>query len=440
MTSLKNLIRAAVSDPAVTAIVAETELEPLLGRTEPICPPTYSRPSGDKSKDPYFALSPEAFVPEEHASGWHLDTKMGEKNTPITAPRVEVDSIGSQATRAEEALWASRKRLNLALPGIVVTAPSSTVVEEQVKKIKPENSVGADVLAAAIRQTFADLQPTSTWQFAHRQADAWVRYAANPDGSQVWSGGAVKDLVTRASAENAELLYQNFPNACIFGFWLSSGVAQRHRLPRAYSSEISGFDALEIKSAATKLDPMGGAPNSLTMSLTASGVALGGKNKPSDLGFGQVPTSPATRAFQCDKILQQSSLSLPVLRSLRFSADACGEKNVAASTVLTLLAIAGRTLSSEDGFLRSGCSLIPRAERWGIRRRLADPANPIENFDVPDIEQISTALHEAIDDAEALGLKFAAPIELSMSKVQAELIATRVSTELSKSASEVAEG
>ena len=99
--------------------------------------------------------------------------------------------------------------------------------------------------------------------------------------------------------------------------------------------------------------------------------------------------------------------------------------------MLTLLALAGHYLSSQDGFLRSGCSLVAVDERWGWRRRGSRTPEPLT---ISGLDEITEALREAISDAEAAGLPFAAPISVGLSDAEAGLIKARVTAETTKPA------
>lgn len=412
--SLKNLVAQQVASPSVQALVMQTELDPLSGKGAPVAPPTYAGESGG-----VHAVSENAFVPELDDNGWANGFVRNQDGSPRLATRVAINSVGAESGRAETALWDNQDRLQVTWPAITVKAaenqkPSPTDLKEQ--EI-------ADALEAVV----------STWTESHRHVGANIKYAALPNGKQVWeddSPGSVKALITSASSEHGDLLYQHFPNACVYGFWLSSGTAARHKLPRAYSSEIVGYGAHPIESGATKLDGMGGAPKGMSLAFKngrVDVVAKGGK-KPSEFGFGQVPASPATRAYSCELILQQASLSLSVLRKLKFET---AEQQNAALTVLTLMVMAGHLLAQEDGFLRSGCALVPVDSRWGWRSSTS--GRTVEELDIPTFDEVAEALRQAIQDAQAVGLSFADPIALSFSEAQRQVIETRVKDERAKS-------
>lgn len=418
-SELKSAVYRHITNPDIAGLVIETELMPLSGRSSAIAPPTYSRAEDDRRKEPNFAETAEAFVPAKDSVGWYREIRRDSKGS-VLARRVLIDSIASQSGRAETALWNIQDDLGLRLPGITVTGAF---------KGSPANELDlqfADALTTTI----------STWTAPHRQADAWVRFAESEEGRQVWQEDAadsVKRLITSTSAATGEHLYSYFPNSALYGYWLSSGTAARHKLPRAYSSEVVGYCAQPVRTGTTKLDAGGGASDKSRVVIGADGkltvMEQGSKTtgtKPSNAGFGQVPNMPVTTGYVCELILQQAHISLAILRSITFQ-----EQRVkhSALTVLTLLGMLGHYLASRDGFFRSGCSLFTVEERWGWMRR-GEP-HP-EQLDVGGFDELKDALLEAIQDAEALDLSFKAPIRLKFSNAEISLIQERVQAELNK--------
>ena len=416
--TLLDQIKSHIADDDVSGLVIEVEHQPLNGPASPVAPPTYASESRN-DKSPRHAVTQEAFLPEPGEGGWHTALRRTPEGRPVLAPRVVLNSFAAQSGRCETATWQQRERLGIELPAILVDG------SENARRVEDDRQ-----LADALRHTF------STWELAHRQNDAWLKFATADDQQLVWQQGIgeigaeagaaqVKSLIATASAERADLLYGHFPNSAVYGFWVSSGVAVRHRLARAFSSEIVGFGAHPVAGGATKLDPTGGALNTTGVdvqtdgSLTVTEKATA-KTRPSLAGFGQVPAPAATRAFVCELILEQASLSLQVLRGLRYPNR---EQALAATTVLTLLALAGHTLATEDGFLRSGCALVPVEERWGWRRRGRRSPEPLP---VANVEEVAQALREAVAEAEKVELSFAAPIRLAFSEAEVEIIRQRV--------------
>jgi len=432
-STLKQNIRDHVLDPAVAGLVIETELSPLGGIATPVSPPTYAAESGRSG--PQYAHSPSTFVPKRGSGGWFNEIERdADGGVPRLADSVVLDSFASQSGRAETKTWTEQERLGVELPGLVISGPTS--------EMNDADRTPADGTSPEAQAGAAFAKRISTWEAAHRQADGWFRFGSIDGAKQVWDvknpDQSIKSIIMNASAENADLLYRYFPNSAIYGFWLSSGTAARHRLPRAYSSQIVGYGARAVTAGATKLDPTGGASKDVKIAIEAGRLTLKGgkrtggsdKDGPSAAGLGQVPSAPVTRGFVCELILQQSTLSLPVLRSLAFET---AERREAALTVLVLLAMVGHYLNREDGFLRSGCALVARHERWGWQRhRSTEP----EDLELSGWDELAEALREAVADAEAVGLEFASPVELVYSPEQIELIKGRVANEAASAASE----
>lgn len=416
-SELKDDVYRHVTDPDTAGLVIETELTPLGGRSTAVAPPTYARERGDRSKDPNFAETKDAFVPAKDGEGWYREIRRDDQR-PVLAKRVLIDSVAAQSGRAETALWDIQEALGLVLPGITITGDYADEPADEVER----------QLAQTLKTTI------STWTAPHRQADAWVRFSETDDGQQVWQENApdsVRSLITSTSAATGERLYSYFPNSAVFGYWLSTGTAARHKLPRAYSSEVVAYGAHPVTTGTTKLDAAGGASDKSKVKVGTDGkLTIGSGSKPSGYGLGQVPRHPITTGYVCELILQQSSLSLTVLRSLTFQDQKVKD---AALTVLILLGMLGHCLASQDGFLRSSCSLVAVAERWGWMRRGQLHPEPLA---VGGFDELKDALLEAVQDAEALGLSFAEPIRLRFSEAEATLIKERITIEAAKHTSE----
>lgn len=419
--SLYEDTRHVVQDRRASALVIEEVMEPTKGAIAAICPPTYS---GGEKGIPHYAVTDRALIPARSTNGWHHDNVIID-GAPRLAKRVVVNAIPACADGAETALYHNQERLGVRFPALIVDA--RTVDDARIKaalvkaKRQPESSTAEAQIRAALQFR------VGSWDLAHRGADSWVMFAQAPGGnSQVWAtDGGVKDILLNIAHESGDNVYRYTPNAALFGNWLSAGTARRHAIPRSYSCEITGYGATDVVRAATKLDRAGGSTK-YGRKLTASGagVALGATGRePSELGFGQVPTSPAVRGFQCELILRQASIAMRALDRFTYTDDRSRTKAQAAKTVYTLLGIAGHLLAQEDGFLRSECDLITVEERWGWRQHGTREPRLIE---VPSVDETADALQRSIRDAESVGLVFAEEIILSPSDAQVGLIVDRV--------------
>lgn len=418
-TTLKDIIKDHVKDPAVAGLALETVYQPLGGTSVAVSPPTYARPTSDKSKTPLHAVSDSTFIPVKDDSGWFSAIRRNNDGSPVLGTRVLIDSVGAESGRAETCIWEAQDRLGIRLPALIVGGGDALPRSPQ-SDPQTEAALGVEV---------------STWEAAHRQSDAWIKFAETEDGTPVWQDGtpgSVKELITTTSSRTGEQLYRYFPNSGIFGFWLSSGSAARHKMSRAYSSEIVGYGAHGVKTGATKLDPVGGASDTSKVSFKDNALTFGeakGK-KPSEAGFGQVPRTVFVTQYACELILQQASISLSVLRSIHF-ADA--DVKASALTTLTLLALTGHALAGEDGFLRTGCALVPVEERLGsVSRGHTTP----KELTIQSTDEIIDALRDSVEETARLGLTFAEPIHLHYSGAERDLIAERVRVESAKAFTE----
>lgn len=442
-------VLARTSDPEIVAVVMEEVLEPTKGPNSVICPPTYS---GGEQRKPHFAVS-EGPVPRPDATGWYREAERAPESGEVRmASRVVVNALAACADRAETAIYRYQHELGLTLPAFVVCGhPTEAAIDAAISRSKQKAKVTADLREQIRRALDIDV---STWELAHRTADSWLQFAVDPvSGRQIWAttDGAIKKVLLAIGHEAGENVYAHAPNAAVYGAWLSSGTARRQAIPRAYSCEITGYGAKESVRAATKLDRMGGAPKSVTLSSGRDGIAQAAKgDPPAKLGFGQIPSDPAPRGFTCEVILSQASISLRALDRFRYAAPDDSEtrdaseipdgaatdrehlatqRRQAATRVYTLLAMAGHLLAQRDGFLRSECDLVTVEQRWGWRRHGVRQPIPLP---IPNLPEVADALQQAVADAAEVGLVFAKPCEVSLSEPQIDLVVERVVAEALK--------
>ena len=434
MTLFDDITKLLEDDDNV-AIRMQGELEPVQGAGAAICPPTYA----GSGKGPSFAASDGAFVPvRDEQTGW-FDEVARTEDGPRRSKRVVINSIAACNGAMETALFRARERFDLALPGFTVAgeALSAEARAELDRAVTKALKSASESTQAAIRREVQQALGVraSTWDLGHRMADAWLMYAEGTDG-QVWTeGDPIKGVLLRIALEHGDTVYAYAPNCALFGNWLSHGTARRNAIPRSITCEITGYGVSEVHRGATKLDPMGGATSTgRKLKQTDSGIeiAAAGK-KPSEFGFGQIPTAEAVRAFSCETILRQAAISLTGLAKFRFENDRARARSRGARRVFVLLGMLGYLLAARETFLRSGCDLVTVDERWGIRRH--GVRTPVD-FPVPTIDETAQALRQAIDVAAELGLVFAEHTVLAPSVAQLELILDRVVHELKSVQSE----
>lgn len=355
------LLRACDSDSDVAALVWSAKLEPVAGPGAPIRPAVYAG-RGDND-------------PPRRSEGERWKSPDDEKPTAI----VVIDSIASQANRAELALLAQADALGLPLAVLDLT-----------DRRLPSHL----------------LRHVSSWEWPHRVADASLIHSML-DGKPTYETHWGRSLLD-ATVLEAGPLVSWFPQALAYGFWQSHQGTRRSqaRAARAWHSEIIGWDPTDIdrQELTTKGDPM-------SLSAEASVKVMSSdtdhfrplelregkpskKQKLSALGFGMVP-GESLAMVSCPEISRTAVLSLAILRRIRLGGDAMAEAETAARAVIAALAIHGHALSDTAG-MRSGCDLIVTEERLTARQRGAD---------TPMVESESAVLlTDAVAHARSVGV------------------------------------
>lgn len=419
----------ALKNPTTTAVVMQSELEPATGPGGVIAPPTYAADrDGATAK---FAYTDEAPIPAADEDGWFRNFVKDGSGQPRRAARVVVNSLAAEAGACETALYYQQQRLGVALPAFIVSGEEagSDRISTYVAASKQAKDMASDYDRDQLREALSTT--VSSWEMAHRQADAWIRYSEE-DGEQLWTGtGTTKKIIQSIGLKDGETTFTYSPNSAIYGAWLSSGTPVRQAIPRAYASEINGYGASPVYRSNVKLDAEGGASSSSRLELknSALSTASGKSGKaPATYGFGQVPGKNHVAGFTFELLLRQASISIKALNRFQYTDTnaASTDKTLAATRVYVLLAMAGHLLSGEDLFLRSGCDLVNVEERWAWRRH--GQRQP-EQFPVPTLDEVSQALAEALDEANKLGLDFAEPIQLLLSAPEMDLISERMVAE-----------
>ncbi len=255
-----------------------------------------------------------------------------------------IDNVPSQANRLEEALRRSR---------------AATGVPELLLDLS-----GVPGLPPHLPRQL------SSWQFPHRNADAYLR-------DSILEGKAflkhrIGQRLFAATASDAAELMSWFPQALLYGFWQShlgkKGSQAKHA--RAWTSEIIGWQPATPK---TKIHGVKGDPLNLSIDETAIyndqdhtqwnlGTKKGKgevKKKLSELGHGQVPfgnETPAAISFR--RVTQRATVSFAQLRRVELGPDYGTEANAAARALLVAMGLHAHTLAFGRGFaLRSGANL-----------------------------------------------------------------------------------
>lgn len=358
-----SILRAAVSGSAA-AFRCRRRLQPAGGAGDKVFPPTYS--------GGVYAV--------EHR-------RVQGRSEPV--PSVLLDSVQSQVNRMEEALQAAVDSKTIKLPLMVV----------DFSKEKLPEPVGR----------------LTSLQLPHRFADAILR-DSEYGGKRFRESEPAKGLNT-ATPLNATSLFELCPTALLFGSWDSTGPkgGLGTKFERAIVSEAVGIGAAlspDHKSRGIRKDPL---EASRAVPIIKNGdqtwsVAKDPKSKgvlrPSEVNHGSVPFDNANAGVTIEYAEQTTTLSLIVLRRLRFpvakpSPDQLGA-DVAARTVLAALGLYAATAAFESGMgLRSRCLLWPdEAMKWEL---LAKPGEKPVEFELTSTECLKL-LNDTIAAAKTAGV------------------------------------
>ena len=272
----------------------------------------------------------------------------------------------------------------------------------------------------------------------HRVADALFRDSLL-DGTifRKSDKGVVLDT---ADVRNATGLFGLCPTGLVFGLWDSTGPrgGLGAKFQRAVVSEIVGDDAVPGKKTSSRIDPaqvvLGAGPlyerksecddaPQWTLSEKEGSRKLKKTGRPSEAVHGNVTPTISEGGFTLSKARQTTTVSLAVLRRLRFPLDGAAESarevDVAARTTLAALGLAAGTLARDDVDLRSRCHLFAeRAPRWELLHR---PGEAPREFEL-DADSSLHLLNQSISAARDAGLPWEGEIELTPSPDLVELV------------------
>ena len=323
--TLEKLLAGTASDSFDDGIRLDAELEPLGGPGGTVKPAIYL---GAVYQEDRRWPSPDGTQPTDDKP---LDVYV-------------IDNVPSQANRLEEALRRSR---------------SATGVPEMVLDLS-----GVAGLPPHLPKRL------SSWQFPHRNADAYLR-DSSLEGTEFGKHPIGRALFD-ATASDAAALIAWWPQALLYGFWQSHLGKKRSQAKhaRAWTSEIIGWQpaAQDTKVLGVKGDP-------LNLSIEESALyedqdheawRLGAKPEKgelkkalSELGHGQVPFGDATpAAVSFRRVTQRATVSFAQLRRVALGSGFDEEADTAARALLVAMGLHGHTLAFTRGFaLRSGADL-----------------------------------------------------------------------------------
>ena len=351
----------AVAGDAV-ALRSRMTLQPAGGEGDKVFPPSYSVDGRTEHK---YA------VEGRHVSG-----------SDRVSTTVLLDSVASQANRAELALLDGWERGDLVFP---------------VPYVDFSGDGGA-----------TDYEKLTVLEAPHRLADAIFRDSLL-DGT-LFRLSDVGRAITDATPRNAIDLYRYSPTSLLFGMWDSTGPkgGLGSKFQRAYVSEIVGFDAAVGKKVGSRIDPLQiervasadrlynstdqnevwtDDPERAEKDKTGTpvhasrGSGSGEAGQPSKINHGNIPPSIDAQAggVTVSSALQTTVISFAALRRLRCKGYA-REAETAVHTAVAALGVAAIAYQYETDFdLRSRCLLLPtHPPRLELLRRDGSPGEVVE--------------------------------------------------------------
>ncbi len=332
-------LRDAVAGDAV-ALRSRMTLQPAGGEGDKVFPPSYSVA---QNADHKYAVE---------------ERQVGDNAEPSVT--VLLDSVASQANRAEEALlegW-ERKELAFPVPYVDFSGDGAT-----------------------------DYDKLTVLEAPHRLADAIFRDSML--GDTLFRLSEIGQKITDATPRNATDLFHYSPTSLLFGMWDSTGPkgGLGSKFQRAYVSEIVGFDAKVGKKVGSRIDPLQiekVAPEDRVFNSAdpdqvwthdrdaaekkngnpvpaSRGSESGEAGQPSKINHGNIVPSIDAQAggVTIANALQTTVISFAALRRLRFKGfDRNAE--TAARTAVAALGVAAIAYQHETDFdLRSRCLLLP---------------------------------------------------------------------------------
>ena len=346
--------------------------------------------------------------PPTYDGGPYAEEKRLDPNIGREVQCVLLDSVQSQANRMELALLEAHKSKKISLPLLVVKFDNDKLLRKTV---------------------------VTSLDAPHRIADAIFRDCM-VDGRGFRD--PEYDILSDASTHNATKIFEMCPTALVFGMWDSTGSrgGMGAKFQRALVSEIVGYDMIVGVNTHSRIDPLGIRADlgATKIYKTADGGLTLNKNmakdpkKPirsSEIIHGNVtPTIDKNTGVTISRALQTTTLSLAVLRRLRFpiAGDTISntEIDATARTVLAALGIAAGTLARVDVDLRSRCHLwATQSTEWEILDR---PSEPAQKFAI-DTTEAFDLLNKAVTAARKAGLPWGGELNLEPTPDLIDLVA-----------------
>jgi CRISPR-associated protein Csb1 len=290
---------------------------------------TYQPSGGQGSK-----VFPPTYPARDGVPPYVLESRMvdGEERRDVL-----LDSVPSQANRAEEALLRARRAGLVAFP-----------------MLELRHTGDAEVVLTSL-------------EFPHRYADAYLRDSLI-DGTK-FDKSDVGTTMLSASTVDATGLLLHDPGSLVFGAWNSHRKGRQQKFPRVYSSEVVGWDPVEGRRNAGRMDPLNlvGAAKPGKDGDEWEYAPVGQKTKGerlSEIGHGNIAPNPQHGGVTVSSASRMAMLSLAGLDRLGFG-SVPADTAVAARTVLAAYALLADRLAFGGPalWLRSGCELVMVEER-----------------------------------------------------------------------------
>lgn len=309
MINYDELLQAAALDPSKAVVRITTSHEPAGGPNARIFPPTY--PAGPNELP--YVIEPRRFDGEERHA-------------------VLLDSAPSEANRVEEALLRAIQEGRVQLPLMIIE-------HERVN--------------------------LTSLEVPHRFGDAYLRdstLAGTP-----FDKSDLGQMILAADAADASALYTNDPGSLVYGAWNSHRKGRQAKFPRAYGSEIVGWDPELGARKAGRMDPLNltGAAAGTSEDWEyvrveeKAGARKGQGLRLSEIGHGNIAPGSAHGGVTINGATRTATLSFAALDRLRFGSQP-SETQIAARACLAAYALLGDRLAFGRGslWLRSGCELV----------------------------------------------------------------------------------
>lgn len=306
-------LREKLADPEWAATRVEATYQPSGGPGTRVYPPTF--PTARESDSPYL-------LEERRCDG-------------ESRKAVVLDQVPAQGNRCEEAEARAWRQGAVRMPML---------------RMKHEGAASFELISL---------------EAPHRAFDAYWRDCLL-DGVK-FDQTEIGKAILAASLADATALLEYDPATLVYGGWNSHRKGRQAKFPRLYASEIIGWDPVEGKRKAGRMDPanLTGSRNGDGDDWTYSPASEKKKDaRLSEIGHGNIAPGDAHGGVTISEATRTAVLSLTATRRLGFgSMDPAAVE--AARALLVAFGLLGDRLAFGDAglWLRSGCDLVMQTEQ-----------------------------------------------------------------------------